>query len=170
VRLGTIADLIADPWSEPESSTVAKLRLELTGEAEKDVAFVTLVISAVARRVLDHPHPDRPKVSGARYGGSGLAGMLGRLDRRPVRGAKRDIGELHVRAWSGRDGRMSLAALAEAAKESYKSLRRSRKQSRAPLAASPFVRWPPRDVDLASAGQAARDTQTFRRRRRVVAS
>jgi hypothetical protein len=34
VRLGTIADLIADPWSEPKSSTVAKLRLELTGEAE----------------------------------------------------------------------------------------------------------------------------------------
>jgi len=53
VRLSAVPDLIADPWSEPEPPAVAKLGLDLAGEAEKNMTLFAPVVCAVPRGVFD---------------------------------------------------------------------------------------------------------------------
>ena len=95
VRFGAIGDLIADARTKLESPAVAKLGFEVAGEAEQNVSLLAPVIGAIAGRVLDHANADPAEFSGAPQRGARFARVFGGRDRGPVRGSKRNFGDLH---------------------------------------------------------------------------
>ena len=95
MRFGTIGDLVTNAGTELESPAVAKLGVELTGEAKQNVSLLAPVVGARAGRVFDHTNADRSKVSGAPQGGAGFASVFGGWDCSPVGGSKWDLSDLH---------------------------------------------------------------------------
>lgn len=95
VGLRFVGDLVAHARREDVSGAIAQLDVELTFQAEEDVALHTPVIRQIPGHVLDHPDPDIAKRPGAPEGGAGVAGMLGRSDLRPVSRSERDVAHFH---------------------------------------------------------------------------
>lgn len=90
-----IRDLIAHPGAELEPTAIAKLGLESALETEENVSFLAPMVGAVARRVLDHADANRAELTRAPARNAGVAVMLSRGDGGPIRGAEREIADMH---------------------------------------------------------------------------
>ena len=95
MRFGVVGNLVAHAWPEQERAAILELRVQLTFQAEQDVAFGAPVIRDVARAVVHPPDPDRTEVAGALGGHPGLAKVLRGFHGGPVRGAEGDARHFH---------------------------------------------------------------------------
>src|SRR4051812_24811678 len=88
MRLGIVCHLVTHAWPQHELAAVLELGVQLAFDAKQDVALTAPMIRQVARRVLDHSHPNAAELPRAPVRHASVAGVLGRLDRRPVCRAK----------------------------------------------------------------------------------
>ena len=95
MRFGVVGNLVAHAWPEQERAAILELRVQLTFQAEQDVAFGAPVIRDVARAVVHPPDPDRTEVAGAPSGHPSLAAVARRFDQGPVSGAEGDARHFH---------------------------------------------------------------------------
>src|SRR5438067_5034291 len=97
MRLRAVGHLVAHAGSETEGSSVAQLRLELSLEAENDVALLAPVVSPVPGGILHHSDTGGAELARVPSRDAGSAAVLGRRNGEPVRRAERDVGQLHER-------------------------------------------------------------------------
>ncbi len=95
MRFGVVCHLITHSWLEGESPAIFQFCVELTFDAEKDMAFHAPMICAVARRVFDHADSNAAEFLGAPEGRAALSFVFGGFNLRPVRYVERDIRNLH---------------------------------------------------------------------------
>src|ERR1051325_5233108 len=94
--LGLISNLVAHSRRQAKLPAIRQLRLELTGEAQDDVALLAPVVRTIAWRILDHANPHGSEMPRAPVRGSRFAGVLRRLYRAPVGRAEWNVSQHHM--------------------------------------------------------------------------
>lgn len=90
-----VGDLITHSGRQNERTTIIEFGLESTVQAEQNVPFATPMIGKIARAVLNHSDSSSAKLAGAPERRTGFAGMESGFYRRPIGGAKWNVGKLH---------------------------------------------------------------------------
>src|SRR5690348_8786564 len=91
MRVRVVRDLVAHTRGQPEEPAIRQLGLQSAGDAKQNVTLVTPMIGSVARRVLDQPHANRPKLPRSPTCHAGLARVLDGVDLLPVSDPKGDV-------------------------------------------------------------------------------
>src|SRR3954465_6922356 len=100
MRQGAVGHLIALALLQHHRAAVGQLGLQLAVEHQQDMALLAPMIGEIARRVLDHAHPDVVEGPGAPIGLAGLTRVLGALHAVPVGRAEGYVEHQHAGASS----------------------------------------------------------------------
>ena len=100
MRFCIVGNLVAHTGLQGECPPVFELGVKLTFDAQKNVSLDAPVISAIARRVVNHPDADVSKLLCSPVRATSLAAMLRRRQLRPVCRSEWDARHLHSDSWA----------------------------------------------------------------------
>ena len=77
MRFGLVSHLITHPGFEDKGAAVGQFGMEFTLDAQQDMPLDAPMIGDLARRIIDHAHPEIAKLAGTPQGMAALARVLG---------------------------------------------------------------------------------------------